>query len=266
MLAKQRLSLIERNLRAFSTSDSRHPIYNIQVDRKERSITLVPKESHKSSLIWLHGLGDSANGFADVFLNEEYAWTPPHVKVILLTAPERPVTLNGGMVMNSWYDIYSLRGDYIKSLDELFDKYSREEMLQSVQTVSAVIDKEIELLGDSRKVYIGGFSQGCALSLATMILYPKILGGLFCLSGMNALKIDWSRVAQEKKEMPIFVHHGEADDVIQHKVAIKTYQEFIDNGFKKMEIKTEKHVGHSLSERELQRMRQYVRERLNSMV
>ena len=27
------------------------------------------------------------------------------MKVLLLTAPIRPVTVNGGMEMNSWYDI-----------------------------------------------------------------------------------------------------------------------------------------------------------------
>jgi phospholipase/carboxylesterase len=194
----ERLLLLYRNLRPLSTSNSdRHPVFNIEIDRKERSITLIPKQGteHKSSLIWLHGLGDSANGFADVFLNEEFAWSPPTCKVLLLTAPERPVTLNGGMIMNSWYDIYSLRGDDdMLSLDKLYDKYNREEMLQSVAYVSSIIDMEVASLGDSKKVFVGGFSQGCALSLATMIHYPKRLGGLFCLSGMNAIKIDWSKV------------------------------------------------------------------------
>lgn len=115
MQAKQRLSLIASNLRSFSTAA--HPHYDIKYNPADRSITLNPHGPHKSSLIWLHGLGDSAHGFADVFLNEDYVWTPPHVKVILLTAPERAVTLNNGMRMNSWYDIYSLRGDGITSVD-----------------------------------------------------------------------------------------------------------------------------------------------------
>ncbi len=77
-------------------------------------------------MIWLHGLGDSAYGFADVFLDPEWRFVPDNCKVLLLTAPERPVTLNGGIVMNSWYDILSLRGDNLKSLDDLYSKYSQD--------------------------------------------------------------------------------------------------------------------------------------------
>jgi predicted esterase len=62
-------------------------------------------EPHKYSLIFLHGLGDSAYGFADVFLDESIALVPNNCKVLLLNAPERAVTMNGGMVMTSWYDI-----------------------------------------------------------------------------------------------------------------------------------------------------------------
>jgi len=59
-------------------------------------------------LIWLHGLGDSAAGFADIFLDERFNLVPNNCKVLLLTAPQRPVSLNDGMVMNSWYDIENL--------------------------------------------------------------------------------------------------------------------------------------------------------------
>ena len=53
-----------------------------------------------------HGLGDSAEGFADVA--EMWARQLPYVKFVLPTAPTQPVTLNGGMPMPSWYDIEGL--------------------------------------------------------------------------------------------------------------------------------------------------------------
>ena len=72
--------------------------------------------------------------------------------------------------MNSWYDILSLRGDHIQSLDDLYSKYSQKELLESVKTVSDVIDEEVkELNGDVSKVWVGGFSQGCALTIATIL-------------------------------------------------------------------------------------------------
>ena len=47
--------------------------------------------------------------------------------------------------------------------------------------------------GKSENVFIGGFSQGCSLSLATFLMLQKYqLGGVLGLSGMLALNIkDW---------------------------------------------------------------------------
>lgn len=60
--------------------------------------------------------------------------------------------------MNSWYDILSLRGDHISSLDDLFSKYSKTELMESVDIVSKVIDQEIKEVGDASNVWVGGFS------------------------------------------------------------------------------------------------------------
>ena len=59
------------------------------------------------SLIWLHGLGDSSAGFLDYF---QHQLSPVFkgARIKLLHAPIRPVTLNGGMKMASWYDIKHL--------------------------------------------------------------------------------------------------------------------------------------------------------------
>jgi len=52
-----------------------------------------------------------------------------------------------------------------------------------VAQISKMIDEEAKLLGSSKKVFIGGFSQGCAISIATLLSYPEPLGGVVCLSG-----------------------------------------------------------------------------------
>ena len=75
-------------------------------NKTDHSILIAPKEP-KNSLIWLHGLGDSSEGFFDFFLDEN---SPVYdgTRVLLLQAPFRPVTINGGLKANSWYDIKSL--------------------------------------------------------------------------------------------------------------------------------------------------------------
>ena len=51
----------------------------------------------------MHGLGDSADGWTDAA--QMLARSLKHVKFIIPTASPIPVTLNGGMRMNAWYDI-----------------------------------------------------------------------------------------------------------------------------------------------------------------
>lgn len=65
------------------------------------------KGQHTSTLFFLHGLGDSAQGgWSELVPEFQHAF--PGLKVVLPNAPVQPVTLNGGMRMNSWHDIKSL--------------------------------------------------------------------------------------------------------------------------------------------------------------
>jgi phospholipase/carboxylesterase len=69
---------------------------------------------------------------------------------LLLNAPEQPVTVNRGMVMNSWYDILSL-GTTIK-----VDEASIE---ASTARITQVIEEEAKQFGGSYdKIFVGGFS------------------------------------------------------------------------------------------------------------
>jgi phospholipase/carboxylesterase len=82
----------------------KHDPFDFKVERKSQDIYLIPKKSHTETIIWLHGLGDTAEGFLDVF-DSEMNPLRETTKVVLLTAPVSPVTINFGMSMPSWYDI-----------------------------------------------------------------------------------------------------------------------------------------------------------------
>jgi predicted esterase len=77
------------------------------VEKLGDHIYLNPPGDHTHTLIWLHGLGDTAMGFIDVFTSA-MSPVPKTTKVILLTAKNRPVTINGGASCNSWFDYLSL--------------------------------------------------------------------------------------------------------------------------------------------------------------
>ena len=138
---------------------------------------------------------------------------------MLPTAPVQPVTLNDGFEMNSWFDVFSLRPDQMETLDDMYEKYCQTQLLESVKLVTSLVEHEIERLdGRAENVYLGGFSQGCSLSLATFLLLKEHqLGGVIGLSGMLALKIkDWEKEIDLplKRKTPIFLYHGESDGMI----------------------------------------------------
>ena len=93
-------------------------------------------------------------------------FTIPKTKYILPTAPSRPISLNRGMGMPGWSDIFGL--------DE-----STEEDKSGFEESRARIDKIIESeLGNgipSRRIVVAGFSQGGALALHTVWLLAVFL-------------------------------------------------------------------------------------------
>jgi predicted esterase len=96
----------------------------------------------------MHGLGDSADGFSDVA--EMFSTALPHVKFILPTAPSQPVTLNGGMSMNSWYDIVGLDDRASEAAPGLSE---------SRQIVQDILRRENELGIPYSRMMLSGFSQ-----------------------------------------------------------------------------------------------------------
>ena len=78
----------------------------VDVDKSSKTIQFVPTGQHTASVVIIHGLGDTAFGWADPVVS--WMGSLPHVKFILPTAPEQPVTLNMGHAMPSWYDIKGL--------------------------------------------------------------------------------------------------------------------------------------------------------------
>ncbi len=77
----------------------------------KNNIIIQPKSEHTHTLIFLHGLGDSAEGFKSVF-EEGGPLNFPNLKVVLPTAPKKPVSMNNGYTMNSWFDIFKSDDDF----------------------------------------------------------------------------------------------------------------------------------------------------------
>jgi phospholipase/carboxylesterase len=82
-------------------------IPTIFIHPTNQSITLSMKDQ-KCSLIWLHGLGDKAKGFMS-FFTHSHSPLYSGLRIKMLQAPQRAVTINNSAITNSWYDIRSLK-------------------------------------------------------------------------------------------------------------------------------------------------------------
>lgn len=180
---------------------------------QNREIILTPKSNEiEYSLIWLHGLGDSAEGFLPIFMSD-LTPVPETFKVRLLTAPASPVTINNGMICNSWYDILAL--------DRSENSLNYEDVKNNSAYVQKIIQEEVDLFkGDTSRVIIGGFSQGCAMALHNgLVTDVGQLGAIVGLSGYL-----FPKTVLKDENPPILLSHGEEDPMIQIDYAEETYK------------------------------------------
>jgi len=152
-----------------------------------------------ASVIWLHGLGADGHDFEPIVPELELARP---VRFVFPHAPIRPVTINNGMRMRAWYDIYQFGG-------------GREDE-QGLRASQKLVDDLIAAQGlPPEKIVLAGFSQGGAIVLQTGLRHAERLAGIMALSCYLPIA---STVAAERsaanRSIPIFMAHGAYDDII----------------------------------------------------
>ena len=172
------------------------------------------------AVIWLHGLGASGHDFEPVVpqlgLDADMA-----VRFIFPHAPNRPVTINGGMVMPAWYDILEM------SLERKVDVNQIEESAQQIQDLIA---REVERGVKPEHIVIAGFSQGGAVAYHVALGYPERLAGLMTLSTYLATNDNIS-YSDANKDMPILIEHGTHDPVVPAILGEQAKQLLSDKGY-----------------------------------
>jgi Predicted esterase len=157
------------------------------------------------AVIWLHGLGADGNDFAPIVPELQLSDIGP-IRFVFPHGPVRPVTINNGMAMRAWYDIYM--PDLVRREDEAG-------LRESQQAVEALIARENARGIPTERIVLAGFSQGCAMSLQTGLRHPQKLAGIIGLSGYLPLA---ARAPEERHEAnahtPIFLAHGTMDPVV----------------------------------------------------
>ena len=151
----------------------------------------------RAAVIWLHGLGADGHDFEPIVpeLDLDLA-----VRFVFPHAPVRPVTINNGMRMRAWYDIFQFGGG---PEDEAGIRASQ-------KIVEALIAAE-----KGKKVVLAGFSQGGAIVLQAALRHAEALAGVLALSTYLPLAAKVQAEASSANlAVPIFMAHGQYDEII----------------------------------------------------
>jgi phospholipase/carboxylesterase len=175
-----------------------------------------------ASIIWLHGLGADAHDFEPV-VPEIVRPGAGSWRFVFPNAPQRPVTLNGGMRMRAWYDIKSL--DRGGSEDDAGFR-------DSDARIRELIAREGERGVPPGRIVLAGFSQGGAVSLYTAPRCAVRLAGVLALSCYLPLQGEFkARRMPGNQETPIFMAHGRADPMIPMQLGVESCEFLRSQGY-----------------------------------
>jgi phospholipase/carboxylesterase len=154
----------------------------------------------RAAVIWLHGLGADGHDFEPIVpeleLEEPVRFVFPH-------APVRPVTINQGMRMRAWYDILQFGGGPEDEAGVRASQKLLEELIAA------------EKKRGMKSIVLAGFSQGGAVVLQTALRHPARLTGVLALSTYLPLNATLqAERSPANQDLPIFMAHGEYDDII----------------------------------------------------
>lgn len=212
------------------------------------AVRIPASTTAKNAVIFLHGLGDSGDGwswFPQVISQSGILKAHESTNYVFPNAPSIPISVNGGMKMPGWFDIYEFNNPNAKQDVTGF--------LKSCDVVKALIREQHEIHQiPMDRIVIGGFSQGAAVSMATLALLEEKIGGLVALSGFCPItETLGGKIHNVNFDTPVFQGHGDLDPIIHLKFGRQTADFYKDAGFSKWDFREYPGVPHSADNREL---------------
>lgn len=175
---------------------------------------------HDQTFIILHGRGSTSSQFAPPFLSTLFPNDSassaaesnlqsvfPRAKFIFVSAPRSRATIYKRSLIPQWFDSWHLCGDdstLHPSYNPLQSAQPEEwraipGLQDTVSYLHSLIRKEADLVGGTRNIVLGGISQGCAASLAALMLWDgsEGLGGYLGMCGWLPFVEAIKRVVEE---------------------------------------------------------------------
>ncbi len=176
------------------------------------ALEIDPPGTAGYAVIWLHGLG--ADGYDFEPIVPQLDLPEPGVRFVFPHAPERPVTINGGMVMRAWYDIGGT------ALDKAVNPA---EIIESAERIRGLVDREVERGIAAERIVLAGFSQGGTVALQAALEMEERLAGVLALSTwLPDEPLLRSRYQPANHDLPVFMAHGLLDPMVPCQLGVMT--------------------------------------------
>jgi phospholipase/carboxylesterase len=217
-------------------------------------VDVKPAAQADAAVVWLHGLGDSGDGFAPI-VPELRLPKSSGIRFLFPHAPVRPITINGGMQMRGWYDI--------KTWD-LNDRADETGVRESAAAVTALLDKLIEQGIPANRILLAGFSQGGVIALHLLPRLPYKLAGVMALSTYMAVP---GKLKEEmtafNKNTAVLVNHGTHDEVVPYSAGQAAFNALKFAGFNVNWA--EYRMGHSVCPQQIADISRFIQQQLPAL-
>ncbi|VDO04868.1 unnamed protein product [Rodentolepis nana] len=185
-------------------------------------------------------MGDTGSGWANIL---RYV-VPPYFKVICPNAKEIPVTLNFGMVMPAWYDLFGLSPDA---------KQDESGIIRAANELAKFVEAEKNANIPPERIVVGGFSQGgsTAYYYALTNSEPR-LGGLVALSSwlpMHSKFLSGTSTISGNRALPILQCHGVEDFMVPYELGELSSSIMKQFGFNDCTFNAYPKMGHYTSDK-----------------
>lgn len=204
--------------------------------------------AHGAAFIFLHGLGDSAEGLENIADQFQQNSKLPWMHWIFPNAKE-----NLDARATAWYHPTKL-----SDRPELQDPEDEDGMLESVAYVESLIDACVSKGIPPQRIVLGGFSQGCAMSLLTDLTSSKYAGHLAGIVGLMGYLPLCNRLPDlraksglpaQHGDVPIFMARGKQDQMIPKSVYDQSIKALHMVGLSESSLESKEYdgVGHQIT-------------------
>lgn len=128
----------------------------------------------------------------------------------------------------------------------------------------SLIQSEIDNGIPSERIVLGGFSQGGAMSLFAGLTAKVKLAGIIALSSYLLLSLKFADLIphpEMNKDTPIFMAHGNVDQVVNFNMGKLSYDFLKEKGYN-ASFRVYEGMGHSACLEELDEIEDFLRQRL----